>query len=115
MIALISWAAGGALVDCQGCHGASLMPNTLKKIFLTLLEDCCDPPALFRVQAVKKFAHRFLNISCSGREGGELLFYLVNLKLISRPMWASNCKRICRHKLFDIDKTYDFVIKPLKI
>ena len=40
VIALISWAAGGALVDCQGCHGASLLPNTLKK-FLTLLEDCC--------------------------------------------------------------------------
>ena len=41
MIAVISWAAGGALVDCQGCHGGSLLPNTLKKIFLTLLEDCC--------------------------------------------------------------------------
>ena len=31
VIALISWAAGGALVDCQGCHGVTLLPNTLKK------------------------------------------------------------------------------------
>ena len=30
MIGLINWAAGGALVDCQGCHGVSLLPNTLK-------------------------------------------------------------------------------------
>ena len=38
----------------------------------------------------KKLAHRFLNISCSGRQGGELFFYLVNLKLVPKPMWISN-------------------------
>ena len=42
------------------------------------------------------------------------LFYLVNLKLVSRPMWISNCKQVCRQKLLNMDKTYDFVIKPLK-
>ena len=29
---------------------------------------------LLRAQAVKQFAHRFLNISCSGRQVGKLLF-----------------------------------------
>ena len=65
---------------------------------------------MFRAQA-----HRFLNISWSGWQGGELLFYLVNSKLVSRPAWISNCKKICRQKLLNMDKTYDFVIKPLKI
>ena len=42
-------------------------------------------------------------------------FHLVNLKLVSRPMWISNCKKICCQKLFNMGKTYDFVMKPLKI
>ena len=33
----------------------------------------------------EKLAHPVLNISCSGRQDGELLFYLANLKLVSRP------------------------------
>ena len=72
---------------------------------------------MFGVQAVKKLAHRFLNISWSGRQGGEPLFLFGNLKLVSRPTWITNeCKRICHQKLhLNIDETYDFVIKPLKI
>ena len=48
---------------------------------------------MFQAQAVKKLAHRSLNISFSGGQGGEPLFYLVKLKLVSRPMWISNCKK----------------------
>ena len=43
------------------------------------------------------------------------IFYLVNLKLVKGPIWISNCKKFCRQKLLNIDKTHDFVIKPLKI
>ena len=42
-------------------------------------------------------------------------FHLANLNLVSRPMWISNCKKICCQKLLNMDKTYDFVMKPLKI
>ena len=31
---------------------------------------------LLRGQAVKQFTHRFLNISCSGRQVGELIFFI---------------------------------------
>ena len=41
-------------------------------------------------------------------------FYLINLKLVSRPVWISNCKKNCRQKLLNMDKTYDFIFKPLK-
>ena len=58
---------------------------------------------MFRAQAVKKSALHFLNISCSAKQGGELLFYLVNLKLASRPMWISNCKNICHQLLSTIN------------
>ena len=44
-----------------------------------------------------------------------LFFYLINLKFVSRPMRILNCKTICHQKLLNMDKTYDFVIKPLKI
>ena len=30
-------------------------------------------------------------------------------------MWISNCKKICHQKPFNIYKTYDFVVKLLKI
>ena len=80
-----------------------------------LLKCCFYLATLFRAQAVKKFAHRFLTISCSGGSMVHDFFHLVNLKLVSRPMWISNCKKICCQKLFNMDKTYDFVMKPLKI
>ena len=80
-----------------------------------LLKYCYNLPTMFRAQAVKKLAHRFLNISCTGRQGGELLFCLVNLKLVSRPMWIEICKKICRQILLNMDTTNDFVISPLKL
>ena len=59
---------------------------------------------------VQQFAHRF---SCSGRQSGKLLFYLVNLKFLSRAMSISNCRKICRQKLLNLNNTHDFVIRPL--
>ena len=41
-------------------------------------------------------------------------FYLVNLNLVRRPIWISNCKKILSSELLNMDKAYDFVIKPLK-
>ena len=35
---------------------------------------------MFRAQAVKQLAHGFLNISCSGRQGGKLLFLFGKFK-----------------------------------
>ena len=70
---------------------------------------------LFRAQAVKYFAHRFLNISCSGWQGGELFFfYLVNLNLVSRPMWTSDCKKVCCQKPLNWTKTMILLSNPLK-
>ena len=43
---------------------------------------------MFRAQAVKKLAHSFLNISCSGDRVVGYFFYLVNLKLVSRPIYG---------------------------
>ena len=80
-----------------------------------LVKCCHNLATLFRTQVVKKFAHRFLTISCSGGSMVSYFFHLVNLKLVSRPMWISNCKKICCQKLFNMDKTYDFIMKPLKI
>ena len=51
-----------------------------------LLKCCYNLATLFRTQAVKKFAHRFLTISFSGGSMVSYFFYLVNLKLVSRPM-----------------------------
>ena len=51
-----------------------------------LLKCCYNLATLFRTQAVKKFAHRFLTISCSGGSMVSYFFHLVNLKLVSRPM-----------------------------
>ena len=42
------------------------------------------------------------------------VFHLINLKLVSRSMQISNCKKICREKLLNMDRTYHYVIKPLK-
>ena len=42
-------------------------------------------------------------------------FYLVNVEFVSRAMWISSCKNICRQKLLNMDKTFDFVIKSFKI
>ena len=42
------------------------------------------------------------------------IFYLVNLKLVSRPIWISNCKKVCRQKLLDIDKIHDLLSSLLK-
>ena len=83
--------------------------NDLLKCFFFYLAT------LFRAQAVKTFAHRFLIISCSGGIMVSYFFHLVNLKLVSKPMWISNSKKFCCQKLFIMDKTYDFVMKPLKI
>ena len=60
-------------------------------------------------QAVKKFAHRFLNTPCSEVD------YFVNFKSVSRPMWISSCKKMCQQKLSSMDETYDFVIMLLEI
>ena len=42
-------------------------------------------------------------------------FCLVNLKFLSRAMWISRCKKICRQKPMNMEKTHDFIIRPLKI
>ena len=32
-------------------------------------------------------------------------FYLVNLELVPRPTWISNCEIICRQKLLNMEKS----------
>ena len=54
-----------------------------------------------------------LNMSSLEGRLVSYIFYLVNLKLVSRPVWISICKKFCRQKLLNIDKTHDFGFKPL--
>ena len=41
MTNIIGHVAGGTISNGQGCYGASLLPDTFKKILLTLAEDRC--------------------------------------------------------------------------
>ena len=47
---------------------------------IDLLKCCYNLASVFRAQAVKKFAHRFLSISCSGRQGDELFLLFCKFK-----------------------------------
>ena len=64
MIALISWAAGGALVDCQGCHGASLLPNTLKKFS----SHCWRIVVMFMSRRIVFVMHRVQSVHTTNYE-----------------------------------------------
>ena len=41
MTNIIGQVAGGTISNGQGCYGACLLPDTFKKILLTLAEDRC--------------------------------------------------------------------------
>ena len=50
MIGIISQAVGGTISSRQGCHGASLLPDTFQKKCLALVEDRCDnDPRLYKI------------------------------------------------------------------
>ena len=42
MTNIIGQVAGGTISNGQGCYGASLLPDTFKKVLLTLAEDRCE-------------------------------------------------------------------------
>ena len=63
---------------------------------------------------VKQFAHRFLNISCSGRHVGEILFLFGKSKSCIKTYVDFKLEKNLSSELLNMDKTYDFVIKPLK-
>ena len=69
---------------------------------------------LLRAQAVKQFAHRFLSIPCSGRQVGELLFLFGKSKSCTKTYTDFKLDKNLSSELLNMDKTYDFVIKPLK-
>ena len=52
----------------------------LKSLPILIYWDVVRILQLFRAQAVKYFAHHFLNITCSGPQGGGLSFLLGKLK-----------------------------------
>ena len=68
---------------------------------------------LLRVQAVKQFAHRFLNISCSGRQVGELFLSFGKSRSSMKTYVDFKLEKNLSSELLNMDKTYDFVIKPL--
>ena len=51
---------------------------------------------LLRAQAVKQFAHRFLSISCSGRQVGELYILFGKSKSCMKTYVDFKLKKICR-------------------
>ena len=65
-------------------------------------------------QAVKQFTYRFLNISCSERQVGELLFLFGKSKSCMKTHVDFKLEKNLSSELLNMDKTYDFVIKPLK-
>ena len=62
----------------------------------------------------KQFAHRFLNIPCSGRQLGELLFLFGKSKSCMKTYMDFKLDKNLSSELLIMDKTYDFVIKLLK-
>ena len=46
MTNIIGQVAGGTVSNGQGCYGASLLPDTFKKILLALAEDRCVSPQI---------------------------------------------------------------------
>ena len=81
---------------------------------IDLLKCYQNLATLLRAQAVKQFAHRFLNISCSGRQVGELLFLFGKSKSCMKTYADFKLEKNLSSELLNMDKTYDFVIKPLK-
>ena len=51
---------------------------------------------MLRAQAVKEFAHRFLNVSCSGRQVGELIFLFGQCKSCMKTYVDFKLEKICR-------------------
>ena len=62
----------------------------------------------------KQFAHRFLNTSCSGRQVGELFFLFGKSKSRMKTYVDFKLEKNLSSELLNMEKTYDFVIKPLK-
>ena len=83
-------------------------------ISIDLLKCCQNLATLLRAQAVKQFAYRFFNISCSGRQVGELFFLFGKSKSCIKTYVDFKLEKNLSPKLLNVDKTYDFVIKPLK-
>ena len=63
---------------------------------------------------VKQFGHRFLNISCSGRHVGELFLLFGKSESCMKTYVDFKLEKNLSSELLNMDKTYDFVIKPLK-
>ena len=82
---------------------------------IDLLECYQNLATLLRAQAVKQFAHRFLNISCYGWwQVGELFFLFGKSKSCMKTCVDFKLEKNLSSELLNMDKTYDFVIKPLK-
>ena len=59
-------------------------------------------------------AHRFLNISCSGWQVGELFFLFGKSKSCMKTYVDFKFEKNLSSEFFNMEKTYYFVIKPLK-
>ena len=81
---------------------------------IELLKCYQNLATLLRAQAVKQFAHRFLNISCSGRQVGELFFLFGKSKSCMKTYVDFKLEKNLSSEFLNMGKTYDFVIKPLK-
>ena len=62
----------------------------------------------------KTVSHRFLNIPCSGRQVGEPLFLFGKSKSCVKTYVDFKLDKNLSSELLNMDKTYDFVIKPFK-
>ena len=81
---------------------------------IELLKCYQNLATLLRAQAVKQFAHRFLNISCSGRQVGELFFLFGKSKSCMKTYVDFKLFKNLSSEFLNMEKTYDFVIKPFK-
>ena len=90
-----------------------MSPHNLSTL-VDLLKCYQNLATLLRAQAVKQFAHRFLNISCSRRQVGELLFLFGKSKSCMKTYVDFRLEKNLSSELLNMNKTYDFVIKPLK-
>ena len=74
-----------------------------------------DLATRLRAQAVKQFAHRFLNISCFGRQVGELFFLFGKSKSCMKTCVDFKLeKKICRQNYEIWTKSMILLSSPLK-
>ena len=96
-------------------HQNSYVLNWSQVIISIQLLKCYQNLAtLLRTQAVKQFAHRFLNISCSGRQVSELFFLFGKSKSYMKTYVDFKLEKNLSSEFLNMEKPMILLSNPLK-